>query len=785
MPVLAPLLFTTLARGTLVLAMALALAAALRRAPGLARHRLWSLAFAGLLLLPALTTVLPPIPLPVPALSGSLVPAMSLATPPAAEQRSGEGNPPGRVSADARVKISARRDGAAASFSSATGDGGPVAEPEAVASKASPAPGSPTSDRWRRLHPSTALFVVWLGGVVLGLAFLAAGIARGVLQTRRARPVDDDGWARDLEWHRNFFGIRRRVRLLESAQVRTPMTGGALRPRVLVPAGAASWSAERRRLVLLHELVHIRRYDVVRHLLTRLGVALYWFNPLAWLAARGSSIAREQACDEEVLRLGVKPSVYATHLLELAQTLDTGCVPAAALPMIQRSQLEKRLMTILDSKARPRASRASAPAAVLMVLTAVSAGVAAPAMEPATAGTAATPATITEALPAATPASLFPSTSSAQATACWPQDRERIRGRFSGTISTDDAAVGRRVNAVGVSDGDRIVQRWVDDLRLCLRASGNVDLHDDGAIGAIGAGGDLILEAELGGRVQNLTIRNDGNGEQMTWTVNGDTRQLTDEVERWRAQMTTVLNEHARIMTLRGQRSSLRGEISSIRGQRSSLRGQISSIRGQRSSLSGQISSIRGRQSSLRGEISSARGHVSSLRGQISSARGHVSSLRGQISTHRSALRGLEASRFGASEEELGVIAAAERRHEEAIEALERQIEDYDLDARVAEIQRQIDDYDLQARIAEIESRMTDDDIEAQVADIEQQIEALDVEGRVAEIERQIEALDVEGKVAEIEREIEALNVDERVREIEVRLEPALRELRSTIESIG
>jgi len=356
MAAFAPLLLSTVLKGTVVLAMALVLAAALRRASGLARHRLWSLAFAALLLLPALVTALPPLPLPVPsplAKLGSALTSNSSArarafdsaqarrddAPTSAERdgpagrqekRSTKSNDP--TSAQAFAGRRATEPGTAREHASAS------APMTASATASTPRQESGVTSLIGR-HGPTTLLVVWLAGVAAGLVFLLAGVARAAWHARRARPVDDQDWLHDLEWHRNFFGIRRRVRLLESDRVRTPMTGGALRPMVLVPPGATTWSAERRRLVLLHELVHIRRWDVVRHWLARVGVALYWFHPLAWIAARSSSVAREQACDEEVLRLGVKPSVYARQLFELAQGLHSGRIPAAALPMIQRSQL--------------------------------------------------------------------------------------------------------------------------------------------------------------------------------------------------------------------------------------------------------------------------------------------------------------------------------------------------------------------------------------------------------------------------------------------------------------
>lgn len=800
------LLAVTLLKGTLLLGVALLLGIALHRAPGLARHRLWSVAFVALLSFPVFAVLLPPLPLPIPG-----VPPLAQAVPAwRSETTLDDTASPtaGSSQREATTAITDHNHGAApgtdqpraAGASPSASEAGAMRSHHEEPGRPSATPGGVTSagtGTSPRIAPAGllarargGLLLVWLAGFAGGSGLLGLGIVRSLLQTRRARPLDDADWLRDLEWHRNFFGIRRRIRILTGAAVRTPMTGGVLRPVVLVPEDATEWSPVRRRLVLLHELVHIRRYDVVRHLLTRIGVALYWFHPLAWLAGRSSAIAREQACDEEVLRLGVKPSAYATHLLALAERLDTGRLPAATLPMIQRSQLETRLMKILDTNARPSAAWRSALAATLMVLTAVSVGVAAPASTTPPEEAATSPSEPTTAangpvfggLPSASYA--VPATA-AQESACWPEGMSRIRGSFSGSITTDDRSGRQIINGVGIYNGDRIVQHWVDDLRLCLRTHGDVDMEDDGRrIGSIGNGGLAVLEAELGGRLQSLVIRNDGSGEQATWTVNGETRPFDATAQRWRDQMTTVLGERAAITRLRGERSSLRGEISSIRGQRSSLRGQISSIRGQRSSLQGRISSIRGQRSSLRGEISSAHGRVSSLRGQISSARGHVSGLRGQISRHQSALHGLEASRFGASGEELEVIEAAERRHQEAIEEVERQIADYDVEARVAEIEEEIEGLDVEAQVAEIESRMADD-IEAEIAEVEEQIAALAVEARVAEIEEQIAALDVEGRVADIEAEIEALNVDERVEEMQQRLEPALRELRATIESIG
>ena len=60
--------------------------------------------------------------------------------------------------------------------------------------------------------------------------------------------------------------------------------------------------------VLLHELAHLRRRDPLWQLVAHCGLALHWFNPLAWFAVRRLRIEQERACDDFVLRAGIRAS---------------------------------------------------------------------------------------------------------------------------------------------------------------------------------------------------------------------------------------------------------------------------------------------------------------------------------------------------------------------------------------------------------------------------------------------------------------------------------------------
>ena len=149
------------------------------------------------------------------------------------------------------------------------------------------------------------------------------------------------------------------------------MAWGIFRSSVLMPADADTWPAHRLRVVLLHELAHVKRRDCLTHLVAQIACAAYWFNPLAWMAARRLRTERERACDDLVLASGTRGSDYADQLLDIARVMRAGRFPAvlagASLAMAQRSQLEGRLMAILDpSVPRRGLTRARALAAAVV-----------------------------------------------------------------------------------------------------------------------------------------------------------------------------------------------------------------------------------------------------------------------------------------------------------------------------------------------------------------------------------------------------------------------------------
>jgi hypothetical protein len=147
-----------------------------------------------------------------------------------------------------------------------------------------------------------------------------------------------------------------------------PVVWGLLRVRLRLPAEAVEWSVEQQRSVLLHELAHIRRHDLVILTMTQFACALNWFNPLMWFAAWRLHIERERACDDLVLSAGIRPSTYAEHLVELVSRLRPAAwTRSCGLAMARKSSLEGRLLAVLSEKLNRRGvSRALAAAALIL-----------------------------------------------------------------------------------------------------------------------------------------------------------------------------------------------------------------------------------------------------------------------------------------------------------------------------------------------------------------------------------------------------------------------------------
>jgi beta-lactamase regulating signal transducer with metallopeptidase domain len=336
----------------------------LRRAPAALRHVIWILALVSSLAAPMLTALLPgwhvpllrvdtrapnapieatrPAPRPAPQPMPSRAEAQSIAAP-------ATPSPAEPAVAREAAKVA-------------------VVDPLPLAADAPPnarlntsAPGAavtPTPLPRGLALPAWPMLVagLWMLGTALLLLRLTVATLRTARLSRRARTPGRAPWIAMARALARSLGAPAGTRFLRSEAISMPIACGVWKPAVVLPAEADAWPSERLRVVLLHELAHVRRRDCLTQAVADAACAVFWFNPLAWMAVRELRRERERACDDMVLAAGTSGPDYAEHLLAVARAMRGASLDAvfsSGVAMAHRSELEGRLMAILDD-ARPR-----------------------------------------------------------------------------------------------------------------------------------------------------------------------------------------------------------------------------------------------------------------------------------------------------------------------------------------------------------------------------------------------------------------------------------------------
>ena len=342
-------------KGGLILVLALAAVHIRRSSPASVRHWIGAMAICSLLLLPAVSALLPSWDVPLisrPAAFDEKISSAGLTeTQPKPSTRTASLNPITPLG----------------SFPTPSGKNRQYPPADQNRGKSAPPSSAPSNgtapDRYSLLRTVSAgrawlvgnwpmaAMLAWLSGTSLLLARLMVALLYVAWLVQRCCLAPHPRWQRVAGQMAHQMGIRRNVQLLFSPRLQVALSVGLWKPLVVLPASAQTWSAARMRSILLHELAHVRRWDNMVNLASQVVCALYWFNPLVWWLTRRVMVDREQACDDAVLQMGTRASEYAGHLLEVA----TASLPGRRslwrpVEVSHASALKDRLHAILDRK---------------------------------------------------------------------------------------------------------------------------------------------------------------------------------------------------------------------------------------------------------------------------------------------------------------------------------------------------------------------------------------------------------------------------------------------------
>lgn len=213
---------------------------------------------------------------------------------------------------------------------------------------------------WRWLRTFSwldAALGVWAAGAAI-LLWRLAGSVRASAARFTGQPVRDAELLELLSECCQLLGVRRPPALVECGGLGSPAMHGVFRPRLLLPRGfAGKFSPREVRFVFLHELAHLKRWDLPLHWAAAALQIIHWFNPLVWLAFARWRADREMACDAVALEaLGAGQNHdYGRAVLRLLESLSHNPPMLGFVGILDDDGiLERRIQMIARFRPGPR-----------------------------------------------------------------------------------------------------------------------------------------------------------------------------------------------------------------------------------------------------------------------------------------------------------------------------------------------------------------------------------------------------------------------------------------------
>ncbi len=197
--------------------------------------------------------------------------------------------------------------------------------------------------------PATILLAIWMIGVCVGVGKAVIDWERMRAIRRRAKPIRQTGLSAECRRLCFLLGIERLPVVLAAENLSTPLLTGIKHPVVILPDSVApDYRVHEMRMLLAHELAHLKRRDLVYGWIPTTALILSWFNPVVWLAVREWRLAQEIACDQLAVEVTASaPAQLGKMVLTMSVQSPAKAVGSAAVGFAAPHDTLKRRLTAM------------------------------------------------------------------------------------------------------------------------------------------------------------------------------------------------------------------------------------------------------------------------------------------------------------------------------------------------------------------------------------------------------------------------------------------------------
>ncbi|WBW95663.1 M56 family metallopeptidase [Oceanirhabdus sp. W0125-5] len=189
------------------------------------------------------------------------------------------------------------------------------------------------------------ILYIWLSGVIIAIAINLIGYIKFLKYLKQGNIPATDG---ENGMVATLLNGRKRVCLVRNRFVATPMLIGILRPSIIIPN--IDFNEKQLKNILLHEMSHLRRYDITIKWITMISTSIHWFNPLMYFIKKEINNACELACDEFVIKNfnSEEKQAYGDTLISVVaeQKYPNGVLQATMCE--EKKSLKERLVSIMN-----------------------------------------------------------------------------------------------------------------------------------------------------------------------------------------------------------------------------------------------------------------------------------------------------------------------------------------------------------------------------------------------------------------------------------------------------